>query len=246
MRLFPVCRAAIALTVFSLISGCALHSTKLTPPATSARHIRLKDPVAFDSTYAGSVREFRLAAGDYRPLGEDKDGAYYKGPSMCFREVWTKISWAIKDEMLDRGTFADCGIFVPRNTALPAKGFLSPRTQTAYLPPDQMAAENARQTAALDQARAAADLPSGAEAKGKALQDLSATLPAQMAATPMPGVSPMQAGVGGAIGMGIVQAMIAADDGDIVFLSAQPVGDALREAIEFIDEPAGVSMTSAR
>ena len=52
----------------------------------------------------------------------------------------------------------------------------------------------------------------------------------------MPEASPMQAGAGGLIGMGIVQAMIA-DDGDIAFLPAQPAGNALREAIELIDEP---------
>ncbi|MBB1626840.1 hypothetical protein [Achromobacter sp. UMC71] len=38
----------------------------------------------------------------------------------------------------------------------------------------------------------------------------------------------------------------AADDGDIAFLSSLPVGNALREAIEFIDGLAGMSMTSAQ
>ena len=246
MNLLPVCRAATLLTLAAVVSGCAMHSAKLTPPPAAAQHIRLKDPVAFDSTYAGSVREFRLAAGDYRPVGEDREGAYYKGPPMCFREVWTKVSWAIKDEMLHRGTFADCGIFVPKDASLPAKGFLSPRTQTAYLPADQMAAENARQAAALDQARAVAELPRADQATDKAIQDLSATLPAQMAAAPSPGTTSLQAGVGGAIGMGIVQAMIAADDGDIAFLSAQPIGNRLREAIEFIDGPVGASVAQAK
>lgn len=151
MNFFRVFQAATLIALVSVAGGCAQHSTKLTPPALAAQHIHLKDPIAFNSTYAGSVREFRLAAGDYHPIGEDREGAYYKGPPRCFREVWTKTSWAISDSMLNQGTFADCGIFVPKNAALPAKGFLSPRTQTAYLPPDQMAMENARQAASLNQ-----------------------------------------------------------------------------------------------
>lgn len=217
-----------------------------TPPALAADHIRLKGPVAFDSTYAGSVREFRLAAGDYYPIGEDREGAYYKEPPRCFRGVWTKTRWVIKDSMLNQGTFADCGIFVPKNAALPAKGFLSPSTQTAYLPPDQMAVENARQAASLNQASSTAELPSASGAGEKAVQDLSATLPGQMASTPLPGASPMQAGVGGVIGMGIVQAMIAAGDGDIAFLPAQPTGNVLRDAIELIDAPVPVPAALAK
>ena len=236
---FPsVRRIAALVTCVSVISGCAAHSAKLTPPATSAQHIRLQDPVAFDSTYAGAVSEFRLAAGDYRPIGEDRDGAYYKGPPLCFRLVWTKVSWAIKDSMLNRGVFADCGIFVPKNAELPAKGFMNPATQTAYLPPEQVAAENARQAAALDQARALAEAASAKAVQDKAVQDLSIQVPVQMAVAPPVGVSPLQAGVGGALGMGLVQAMIAADDGDIAFLSKQPTGNTLRQAVKFVDGPA--------
>ena len=139
--------------------------------------------------------------------------------------------------MLNQGHVRGLRHFVPKNAALPAKGFLSPSTQTAYLPPDQMAVENARQAASLNQASSTAELPSASDAGEKAVQDLSATLPGKMASAPLPGASPMQAGVGGVIGMGLVQAMIAADDGDIAFLTAQPTGTVVREAIEFIDGP---------
>lgn len=46
--------------------------------------------------------------------------------------------------------------------------------------------------------------------------------------------------------MGIVQAMIAADDGDIAFLTAQPTGNVLREAIEFVDVPVRVPAALAK
>lgn len=43
--------------------------------------------------------------------------------------------------------------------------------------------------------------------------------------------------------MGIVQAMITANDGNITFLSGKPAGNALREATELIVGPVRVSVT---
>jgi hypothetical protein len=236
MKLSKIVSILVMLGTASELAGCATHSANLKPPPNSNTHIRLQVPFIYETAGGGvfgggTVVEVKLAAGDYRPIGQDLAGVYYKGPAYCYREEVTKIGGLTQDSLLHKGRFADCGILLPTDPSAAPKMFINFRTLTAfpgYLTSAQMSAEDAN----LALKRQAAMKPADTAAATQATLN---TLVVQSALNPPAGASAMQGALGGAIGAGLISAIIAADDGDISVWGAQPDAAKLRAAIEMVD-----------
>ena len=114
---------------------------------------------------------------------------------------------------------------------------------TAFMTQEEVEAELARQALAREQA----ELALQRDPTAQDIATLGATMSVQAALTPAPGLSPMQAGLGGAIGMGVVAALMAADNGDIFFHGIQPENGAFESAARFeeIAVPPALSGTPA-
>jgi len=219
-----VVRISCALAAGVAISGCAgVSSAKLSPAADSHEYLVVAKAYSWEHGVLGNTATNTLSAGKYVPIGQDRSGMYYQGTPYCFKVVMSEVNWGAAT--LNEGNAYYCGIFIPQAAGQDPKVYIYYRTMTASLPREQLDQLEAK--AAADAAQAAA---ASKDRIQEAMRQASVSMPVQMAVTPPPGATALQGGIGGAIGVGLVSAMAAADDSDIALYGKQPPAGGLRSA----------------
>jgi len=225
-----VMRVSCALVAGAAISGCAgVSSAKLSPVADSHEYLVVAKAYSWEHGVLGNTATNILSAGRYVPIGQDRSGTYYQGPPYCFKVVMSEVNWGAAT--LNEGNAYYCGIFVPLAAGQDPKVYIYYKTMTRGLPREQL--EQLEAKAAAEAAQAAAASTDRAQ---DAMLQASVLMPAQMAAMPPPGATALQGGIGGAIGMGLVSAIAATDDGDIAPYGKQPPVGGLRGAYTVVKE----------
>ncbi len=195
-----------------MLTGCGSISPNKLQPTDSTKALRLKDSFSYEAFFKLSGIRYRLSLiqGRYVANGQDESGVYYLGPDECFHVVMTEAGWGGADSLVGKTVLAsDCGIYV----------FTDPRKEPQVF---IVNGSNYRYSKSV----AAASAPQLDTATTQSI-----VTPAAQSA------SPIQAGVGGALGAGIVEAIIAAERGNYGLYRDQPLGPGLRLAL--IAEKAG-------
>jgi hypothetical protein len=176
--------STMALSLF-LVGGCA--GPKQSDLKTTSRNVSLvfEEPIVWrqSDNWTGE-RESTLAAGMYVAVGEDDEGTYYKGAAGCYSEKVITTNWNSAGDKPGDVAKLDCGIYVPFNSSQKIYLF-SVQGTLSFFP--------AKSTTAV--------LLADREKK-------NATLDNVVAYSANSSASPLQAGVGAALGSAIAHGML--------------------------------------
>lgn len=188
-------------------SGLSVNPASLRAASTKTS-IVLDQQFAYDrdASLSGNKFQYTLSAGKYFPLGQDENGTYFQGPAHCFKvESLTPSAKAVREGYA--GETYPCGIFLPKTSGA---------APLIYFFPFAVA------------------FPQAASIRASTPQT-DVALRTQLAGSFQAGASPVQAGVGAAVGGAIVDAIIQSEIGNLGFFDHQPPADRLRAAINFKD-----------
>jgi len=199
----PRLQSSLLLTVFALLVGCeGVPTSSLRPPATTAplvlqREVRWSAPIALHSSHW----EFILVAGTYRPVASDDDGTFYMGPepSCIYKTV-------VGADDAPSGVSQRCGIHVPSVASAPAEVYW---VNDGYY----------KQTAFDDHKRPVVGKIGQYFNSAAQRVDVKVVAPNGGPAAPNQAVA---VGVGGAVGGGIVNGILAAEAGRFIKNKEQP------------------------
>ncbi len=167
------------------MGGCA--GPKQSDLKTTSRNVSLvfEEPIVWrqSDNWTGE-RESTLAAGMYVAVGEDDEGTYYKGAAGCYSEKVITTNWNSAGDKPGDVAKLDCGIYVPFNSSQKIYLF-SVQGTLSFFP--------AKSTTAV--------LLADREKK-------NATLDNVVAYSANSSASPLQAGVGAALGSAIAHGML--------------------------------------
>ncbi|WP_146162955.1 hypothetical protein [Variovorax sp. WS11] len=189
--------------VIILLAGCEGVAPRHLRTATSAPTLELKESFDWGKEYLfGNRSADGIARGVYRPVGQDAGGTFFMGP----RGAITQKAVATEGgkPLADAPLVAmDGGIYLPNDSSQPAKIFIVLGAVRMY--------------------RNGTALPPARREPGQDIDLMSS----QIAMSP----NPVAAGVGAAIGYGIVAELDRASMGNFRIQMHQPDGHALRKAL---------------
>ena len=216
MHLEPAGRAAgfaalVAATVALIACGTAPSSLR---PMASPGSLQLRSPVKWVHSRTFIDLHETLIPGTYVAVGETDEGAYYLGPQPCLVEAYE-----LKDKTPRWGGVArDCGLFKPKKAdAQPTVFFV----QNGFWMVTDFTANGAPSLDKLSDHRNLGGQPDAAPQR-TVLDPNAPVMPAATTAAAAAGRGPVTAGVGNAIGMGLVAGFIAADLGTFHEVGTQP------------------------
>lgn len=198
------------------ITGCAgvsVSPTKLRP-VTDTKTIELVKPVhwKYDSGLGFGHWEYLLVAGSYNAALEDDSGTYFWGPKpTCLYQT------VVAESKPPQGSSLQCVVFVPRKAGeAPVVFFVNGSMLMQH-------AFNADKTPIVDQ------VDPGVSPASRA-PDASGAVSAVMATSVPAGATPLQAGLGAGIAIGIIAAMSESEVGNLVQFNKQPPAGWLQAA----------------
>lgn len=145
--------------------------------------------------------EYRIAAGIYNGVAKDSEGIYYAGPKRCWTSTLLVAGWGVPDEYVNKVI-----AIADCGIFVPNDGEQPPKVYTIIGTGIHAMLKN----------------------NGNVGGDYVVTKATDLS---LNGVAPVQAGVGAAIGVGIVGAMIDAEQGRFLFVRDQSLSQKLRHAL---------------
>lgn len=212
-----ICFFASALSLF----GCALSPFNIHPsdlkPVTTNQVLQLTEPVVYKKTLAENIYEYTLAKGGYKAVFEDDKGTYYRGPGTCIKFELISAQDFFQKKMLNKPGYMRCGVYLSSTKPITIKIYIQPGSFMEPENPEQSFQETSSDTALTPAQQAVAGDMIGGSIVGAT-------------ATWETNITAVQAGIGGAIGVGIISALEYADRDNMKFFSTLPEAGILEKA----------------
>ncbi len=196
------------LGIASALQGCTGIQPDRLQPADTDKTVLLRASFSYETLnqFSGIRWQWHLAPGRYAAYRQDEAGLYYLGPRQCLSQTLIEPGWGERQSNVGKTLGSHgCGIYIPKDPAKDPKVFLLVGTWQFY--------------------------PEGKAPVDQQLYPDVATVDA--ITRTVPNATPLQAGVGGAIGGVVVGALVAAEQGNYAIHRDQPSGADLRRALSW-------------